>query len=57
MSKRTKTTGVKECTCDKCGLTLISVPAKKHRRCGGAPMTKIRAKHSSNIGQVRGVWR
>ncbi len=56
MSKRTKSNGVKSTTCDKCNLSLISVPGKRHRRCGGADGAKIRPKHSPGIG-VRGYWR
>lgn len=55
-SRRTKTSGVKSCTCDRCGLELISVPGKKHRRCGGEVGAKPRPKHSPHNG-VRGTWR
>lgn len=54
--KRTKSSGVKSCECDKCGLKLISVPGKRHRRCGGGPDAAIRPKHAPGSG-VRGIWR
>ncbi len=55
-TRRTKSNGVKTCTCDKCELKLISVPGKRHRRCGGAPEAPIRPKHAPGSG-VRGIWR
>jgi hypothetical protein len=57
MSKRPKSTGVKSCTCDRCGIELISVPGKRHRRCGGKEGAPIRAKHSPTVGRTLGVWR
>lgn len=55
-NRRTKTTGVKSCTCDKCNLSLLSVAGKRHRRCGGTDGAPIKAKHSPASG-VRGFWR
>ncbi len=54
--KRTKSTGVKTCKCDKCEMELISVPGKRHRRCPGQVGAPIRAKHAPGSG-VRGIWR
>lgn len=54
--KRNKSSGVSSCSCDKCGLQMLSIKGKKHRRCGGSEGAEIRPKHSPNTG-VRGIWR
>ncbi len=54
-NKRIKSTGVTSCTCDLCGIKMLSIKGKYHRRCGGGMNAAVRPKHAPNSGQ-RGRW-
>ena len=58
MSKcRNHGSGGKQCMCDTCGASAVSISGKTHRRCSGLPDQPIVKKHCGiEPASKRGTW-
>lgn len=58
MSKKSRSTPAKFCTCNKCKLTdRSSIPGSPHRRCSGNPDSNApRRKGDPLPGAQKGTW-
>lgn len=51
-----RSTGAKDCECNKCGAKAHAIAGKNHRRCSGQPEQAPRHKHENLPSADRGRW-
>jgi hypothetical protein len=56
MSKSNQSSGAKQCMCDKCGATAISIAGKRHRNCPGQEGQPARSHDKRLPTADRGKW-